>query len=258
MKSKILSLILILSLLSPTAWAGVDLNGDADYLSCTKYAGSSGGFTFSAWVNPTSTSGAYMLASQYDNTEGGAYFQFFINGGNVHARIHQTRDTAMVGRKDTGGVLSGWNHYAFTWSGGTTNASIKIYVNGVQTDDSDDGAGSFSGAYTGTLTFRIGTQVFNTPNSLLDGSITDVSIWSDDLSATEISQIASSRLKIVPLQIYTSALLRYWPLDNGSDGTAISTSSGFYKDLSANAVNCTGVDADSDSLNEAERVLSYA
>ena len=250
---------LILSfLLCTTAWAGVDLNGDADYLSCTKYAGSSGGFTVSLWMNPDSTSGVYMLASQYDNTEGGAYFQFFINSGNIHARIHQTRDSVMIGRKDTGGVLSGWNHYAFTWSGGTTNASIKIYVNGTQTDDADDGAGSFTASYTGTITFRIGAQLFNVIGVPFSGSMTDIAIWSTGLSASEIEQISKSRVKRIPLQINTSNLLRYWSLDNGSDGTAISTSSGFYKDLSSNAVNCTGADADSDSLNEAERILSYA
>ena len=83
-------------------------------------------------------------------------------------------------------------------------------------------------------------------------------MWSLDSTMTdpEIEALAFSRVKRMPLQIRTSELFLYLPLDDYPEGhgTLASTT---WKDLSGNGNDGSGTDADGDSDVVAESVLSY-
>jgi hypothetical protein len=61
--------------------------------------------------------------------------------------------------------------------------------------------------------FRDGSSV-----NFFSGSISEVAIWSGSLSQVEITNLASGRLMRMPLQIFSSRLIHYWPLDDVSHG----------------------------------------
>ncbi len=146
------------------------------------------------WFKPVSNGANYGLLMQYSTSSpNAAYMQFFTSAtGVLQARIHQARDSQMIGRK-TGNVFSSgaWTHAAFTWSGGTTNAAITIYCNGAAVDNANDGSGVFTAPYAGSdIQPWIGAQsVSGSPNSLLNGGIQDVGTCNVALTADEIKTI---------------------------------------------------------------------
>ena len=67
-----------------------------------------------------------------------------------------------VGRKDSNGMATlgtEWSQLVLVWTGGTTDASIKIYINGVQTDDADEHYGTFTGWKDTAAPLVVGTDV---------------------------------------------------------------------------------------------------
>ena len=77
------------------------------------------------------------------------------------------------------------------------------------------------------------------------------------MSQLEIDLLAKSKVKGIPLQIQPSSLKLYLPLDDFADNTALDTTVDGYVDRSGNGNHGQGVDADGDSTNTAESVLSY-
>jgi hypothetical protein len=168
-------------------------DGSAGYIATPSRVGPQSAYSAAAWINPATTSGTYIIVDGYAFGDGsftnGAYTQFFTSGGVFHARIHQVQDTTYIGRT-TGAstVTAGWSRVLFTWSGGTTNAAITIYINGVRADSADDGAGSFSAPYSGVVPFWIGAQDSSGGAAFFAGRMDDIPIWSRALSAAEVKQ----------------------------------------------------------------------
>jgi hypothetical protein len=123
------------------------------------------GLTVSAWINMTDPTATYTLASCYGNQSGSvkqSYMQFFTLSSGIQARIQQNIDSVYIGRKTSAILTSGWHFVAFTWSGGTTSSSLKIYFDGTQVDNADDQNGSFSGPYSGSdVPLFVGAQGSN-------------------------------------------------------------------------------------------------
>ena len=176
------------------------------YVLGPSVVGPAGGFSCFCWAMPI-TSGTYFFASQYEEAANTAYFQFFTTGTNIHARIHQTRDTAYIGRSAPVDTLTinAWQHVGFTWNGGTTNASIAIYRNGVAVDTADDSAGAFTAANTSAIPIRLGAQGTGSFESF-DGHLDDFRFADRPTSAAHLyddsrrgNHLTLNRLSTMPL-----------------------------------------------------------
>lgn len=145
-------------------------------------------FSFACWATLVSTSATYGLLIGYETTTLN-YTQFFTFSSNLYARMHGVGTDVWIGRITTGGLSTGWQHYAFTWDGGTTASAIRVYINGVQADTTNDTSGSF--AVSGdSLALWLGAQNFNSPpNSFLNGNMAVPLIGERAWSATQISNL---------------------------------------------------------------------
>lgn len=73
-------------------------------------------------------------------------------------------------------------HLAFTWKASTSTATF--YVNGVSIGTA---VGTFTSIFDSTAQFTIGA--LQSPTTFTDGIIDEVSIWSKEITATEVSQL---------------------------------------------------------------------
>ena len=155
---------------------------------------------------------------------------------------------------DNSSVSSGaLYHIVITHTWGTTDDD-QFYLNGSAINTSN---GSTDAAYTtGTHLTYLGYRVEDATNPF-DGKINELVLWDAILTSTEISLLYNSKVKRMPLQIQSSNLQLYLPLDDVSD--SISADGATFLDMSGNTYNCTGDDGGGDSglTGEAESQLTY-
>jgi hypothetical protein len=153
------------------------------------------GLTVSAWINMADPTANYSVAACYANYSGtlnASYMQFFTSSSGLTARMIQNLDVNYIGRSTSASLTSGWHFVAFTWSGGTTSSSIKVYLDGTQVDNADNNGGTFSGAYSGSdVPLGVGAQF--SPGYGVFGKFTGgqkgVRMYNRPLSGSEINTL---------------------------------------------------------------------
>lgn len=149
----------ILSPLTVSAW--VNMDDATDFVIASKYVT---GDTTREWVLQTQNADL-LLFLVYDET----------NDKSV-ARYYNSALTNFQGT---------WIHVVGTYSGGTTDASVKVYFNGTQIDDTDLGAAVFVSCRNTAAIVDIG----NLDGNYANGKIDDVMIFNVEKSAAEIKSI---------------------------------------------------------------------
>lgn len=169
----------------------LSLDGVNDFILGPSIQGPQLACSMSAWVKPTGV-GTYVVMSLYSNgTPDAAYSQFYLNGGAIVAVIAAGSGgtpTPYIGRTTALSIVLAnvWSHIAFTWSGGITNASIKIYLNGVQVDDADSGSGVFAAPNASSINLRIGAQDFSGVSAPFAGAVAGVYLFSRTLPIADV------------------------------------------------------------------------
>jgi hypothetical protein len=140
----------------------------------------------------TNLAANYTVAAcygNYSNTVGTAYLQFYTWAGTLNARIIQDRDVNFIGRTTPASLSAGWHFAAATWNGGAASSAVKIYLDGVQIDNSDNKSGTFAQVYSGSdVPLSVGAQLSaGYPISAqFYGSQKEVRMYNRALSASEI------------------------------------------------------------------------
>lgn len=249
-------LILLLLLISAPCCAAVDLNGDADSINIG--SGTSidqlGPVTIYAVVNlDTIDSTARYIFGSSDASNNPRIALFVESSNTVRLAVLGSNSLDRVGAG--GSMPTGTTTTVIcTWDGSGTATNSHIYVNGSEITYATSGDGSGFNDDSG------GNKTIGNRNDLarpLNGKIYVFALWNSVLSSTSISMLSNSGDIRLPLQIEPANLVAYYPLDDFSGGTALSTAAGGYKDLSGNGNNGQGVDANGNSLNVSEDVLSY-
>jgi len=112
------------------------------------------------------------------------------DAGRLKFYILHANDSAYIARQISIASAMGegeFAHIVITWDGGTINSSIKIFKNAVQVDDTNLGAGVFTGITDTDAPLKIGNGDASplwTPMTLGESRI-----WNRALSALEIYQI---------------------------------------------------------------------
>ena len=270
----LVSLILILGLCS-SAYSSIDLNGDADYVSTTTMGNfgtslDTNRLTLSLWIKTTTTTSMIF----YGTVNSGSTTAINMNlnlspalsvaTGRVHIfRRDENNNYFRTGVAIDMGVTDGeWHNIIL--SIGKDSPNSTIWVDGVSQPIT---AGGFYGDGVADNMANFDFPIFigdynnrgNPITPYFNGEINEVYMWSTAtaLEQWEVDSLASARGKRIGLQIRPSEQYDYHPFDQGSDGTPLSTTADFYKDISGNGNHGTGVDVNGDSLNVAESVLSY-
>ena len=147
---------------------------------------------------------------------------------------------------------TGWHHFCFVMNDGANTQQLyvdaSLVASGTSTQSilyTGQGSSTFVGRHgNGGTTYHFG------------GDIGEAAVWNTSLTQADITQLYSSKVKRMPLQVKTSNLIMYLPLDQATAGTSVDTT--VFSDMSGtntmtadNGANNTGMTA------AAETILSY-
>ncbi len=257
-----LLLILCLTLSTP-AWASVNLQGDADYITLANESNFDLGTAFTIWARvslDTLLTNDRNIITKYDTS------------GNNRSWVLQFKQSAGEFRCLIVGPLGTFTNYRSIDSNVSVSADtiydvgcvatnydttdLDMYVDGVDVSSATTSGGNPGTPYNNSLNPTIGAINSSSPTQFFNGSVHELAIWDVALSATEMAHLSSSNIRRLPLQIQSDDLIAYYTLDDLPDGHAGIAGDTFH-DESGNGNTGTGVDADGDSLGEAETELSY-
>ena len=176
-----------------TAAGGVyDFDGTDDYIDIGVTGLGSGAFTICAWINRDSITTGDGIVVTYDGPAGiGGRDGWVFRANNDDIQLYGIDDAAiLIGRQVLNqSVKETWQFVAAVWDGGSTCASIDIYLNGSVADNSDISCGG-GVPPTSTNTTLIGAS--RNAAGLTDfnaGIIDDIRIYAVALTATQVTNM---------------------------------------------------------------------
>ena len=170
---------------------GADLNPGSDSL------------TIAFWFNADKTSGVQMLAGKGNGGSGDAGWSFFLESGVMNVRGHDSTDTTTRwGQRISGIAADTWYHLAMVID--RENDVVRGYLNGsndgwvtgggaggIDTDQLLDG-----GTIVNTNPIYVGRRI--TTNAAFDGTIDDIQVYAQALTADEVKFLHDNPGAVVP------------------------------------------------------------
>ena len=203
--------------------------GDNDNLSFGD-ASTDSPFSLSAWIKiPSGSTGFYICSkNRYDSPPSRDEYAFYISGTPKKLVFHLYDIDAYNYRgrtTDAFSIVDEWFHVAATYNGvGGSSAQdgIKLYVNGVRSDTTDDTKNTYTAMHNTTEPFRIGA--YTVGHISPPGNADEVAIFNSELSSGDITAIYNSGTP-QSLDSYSS-LISWWRFEEGSGTTAIDSGTG--------------------------------
>lgn len=209
---------------------GLNFDGNNDYVSTADIDFTTGGWTLSAWIKTSNTSGITRILSKGLN-DGSAQLWFLVrdtgileSGWYVNSPLEGVEAVSSISVND-----GKWHHVVSV----VTATEVQIYVDGVASGSpvSHDGT-----PVTNNLPWLVGS--LNATDEFFNGSIDEVRMYSRELTANEIRNLynsGQSRISSADAQknVVTSGLIGYWTLDGGE----MTTNQAYDRSSSANRLN---------------------
>lgn len=239
---------------------GVEFDGTDDFMDFNNPSSSllsnTGDWTLSIWVNTPVVGIGHIFTQYLQNVNNGRVLLRFESTNTINLFLGNVSGFASVS------IITNQTLSIDIWYNITVQRSsntYNIFINGFL-DKSFTDTGTRSLLQTGNL-IGARTASASTYNASLTefftGRISEFAIWNIALTTDEIEIIGNSYIKQMPLQVQSSNLVTYVPMDDSNDGTSGDGQS--YVDLSGNNNNPTGNDGANNTglTNKAEEVLSY-
>lgn len=173
--------------------------------------------TLSAWIKPASVAGWDGIIYKNNNAQGGAYHMGISNTGKLGGGI-KTNSGVWHTVESSASLQTGvWQHVAVVIDLG--NTFCKLYING-SPDGSDTSFNHSIGGNTNPVTIGEGAG----SGERYSGLISDVIIFSDAKSATDISNIYNNGMP--KDESSTSNIAGYWKMGDGDYFPTATDSSG--------------------------------
>lgn len=216
----------------------IELDGTADYLTCgtgfnfTDGAGTDQAFSISGWVYFTDATSRGILSKR-------SVWELALNPSDQLVCNIYTSGVIYIGRTTAAltSLQNQWVHVAMTYSGGETSASVKLYVNGAQSDTANSEAGVYTGMPSNSTTVTMGA--LDATLRWFGGYMGGLRVWSKELSLAEVKEDM-----IIEDHNFHSAKssIRNWWAPETFDGTTLQDRKG-------------GVNASAVSMSASSRVL---
>ena len=187
-------------------------------------------FSVGCWFNSTAIGTDHLIgktnntAASHANNE---WYFHLASGGKLCLQCFDPSESAIIGRKfDTPLSSNTWYHGFATYDGGTSDSSVKIYLNGVRVDDSNQNAGSGFASMDNTATELTFARTANGSVNYA-GYMCNAGIWSRELTEAEIKSIMYKKYSDLSTTEKTS-LVSWWNLDSLIDNNMIDANAAVY------------------------------
>jgi hypothetical protein len=190
-----------------------DAGGNNIY-SFTDGAGNDRAFSCSVWSNIDPTQTARGWVDKNDAAANKEYsFYSLSSNGYIYVRLFcvggQLQTRATVSSVSEPGE---WHNYVFTYDGSNSATGLKIYIDGVESQDSQQTTN-----YIGMAETAADLELGNGNGNAYYGSLDEVSMFNKELSQTEVTEIYNSGN---PADINTSSVkndsIGWWRMGDGA------------------------------------------
>ena len=196
-------------------------DGTNDYINIADSANLSFGngladsaFSISAWVKMTDAT-SFIILNKGTVTSHHEYIfyctasdkiTFYAFDESTDGYVGRTYNTALTSYENT------WIHLAGTYDATEANSGFKIYLNGIQIDDTNFTGGS----YTAMESLAGDVYIGRYGSSYADGKIKNVGVWSAVLTQAQIQSIMEKTYSELIASEKTT-LVSWWGLDTNAN-----------------------------------------
>ncbi len=196
-------------------------NPAPNVFSFTDGAGNDEPFSVSVWSNGNPLEPWRMWVNKYSGGSDHEYiFEGHFSSGYIKFRLFDGTGGEIWARVTTyaAAQLGEWHNYTATYDGSNLNSGLKIYIDGVESQDST--GGTYSGMPATTADLEIGSN--------LNGFLDEVSFYTKQLSGTEVIEIYNlgNAPDLTTLTSSNANLLSWWRMGDGATFPTIPDASG--------------------------------
>ena len=228
--------------------------GSPDVVDCGNPAGGSGGqlfsftdganndkpFSLSVWANIDPTQPWRGWIEKHEIGQAEYSFRPVYSSGNILFYIYDNISGGYITQRVTGITQKGeWALYTATYDGSGVAAGIKIYVNGVESQDAPYQGGTYNGMQLTTSNLDLGNG--NTNGYV--GDLDECSIYNKQLSTAEIIEMYNlgNPNDLTTLTTSSASLIGWWRMGDGATFPTI-------PDASTNSNDATMVGMTADNI----------
>ena len=231
-----------------------NFEGGTDVVDCGNPVGGAGGqlfsftdganndqaFSLSVWANidPTQPWRGWIEKNEVGQAE--YSFRPVYSSGYLYFYLHDNIGGGFISQRVTLLQQKGeWALYTATYDGGGTNAGMKIYINGVESQDSAYQGGIYNGMQITTSPVELGN---GNGNSYV-GDLDECSIYDKQLSTAEIIEMYNlgNPNDLTTLTTSSASLIGWWRMGDGATFPTI-------PDASTNSNDATMVGMTADNI----------
>ena len=176
-------------------------------------------FSVQAWVNTTSNENqGILLKSNGDDTWGESEFSMHLYDNGQPAWDGYGIDHMQANTEVNDGK---WHHVVVIWdySGSGITGDGKIYIDGVESTATSQYNADANDIKENKLYIGKPNNANDDSKNYFDGSLKEIAIWSQALTASEISSLYNSGSGKTATTVQTDKVVGYWELDEGSGST---------------------------------------
>ena len=144
-------------------------------------------FSISAWINMNDAT-RFRIVSKFNSTSNNEYI-FTVSGSDLLTlNLYDESSGGFIGKKYSATLTSfqgQWIHVACTYDGTSSSDGIKLYLNGLQVDNTPNDSGSYTAMENSTQPLLIGQQAGTYSNGYMD----EVAVFNTELSADQVQGI---------------------------------------------------------------------
>ena len=175
-------------------------------------------FSISCWFKCDDVSANNHIVNKLNSTGDYTGYNLFINNSDsklwFYLRHNYSSPNQIIIKSDNALVNNVWYNLVVTYDGSSTAAGCKMYIDNVNVSNTE--SDTLSSSILNNEPLRIGGRSPSTSN-FANGSISNVSIWNTNLSASQVSEIYSEG---IPQNLLNhsavSSLVSWWQLGSNS------------------------------------------
>lgn len=217
--------------ITSTSWFdrnSLSFDGTNDYISISDDDSLSFGdgstdsaFSISAWINADVTTN-FRIAAKGSGTSNREWLFTLDTNSKFTLSLYDLDHNNMInGRYDTALSSGTWYHLLATYDGNKNISGLKLYINGISVQVTNNSVGSYGGMHETSGDLTIGAWDVS---GYANGKINEVAMWNKELSSSEVLAIYNSGN---PFDLnynsgnYTSSdnLVGYWQFNENTGNT---------------------------------------
>ena len=203
----------------------ISFDGTDDFLENTSFDNTliQDAYTMSVWVKVAAGDANRAIIGMFslDGADDDTYYLRTNTNGVVRSQQKGSGGNKFL--QTASDIRGSWTHVVASW---TKSDLMHIYVNGSATNHTST---YDTDLLDGNDGIRIGSKDRGgAPTNIYSGLVNDVAIWSAELDQTAITALYNSGKPMDVTDSYSSNLVAYWKMEEGTGTTVADSSSNSY------------------------------